>query len=168
MIGAFLAKYAVAGLGVALALSLAAGGVQTLRLYSTKAALSDEKAARQKERADAEETARHASENYRRQEAELRGAVLGAQNDLDTERAKNQAALASARTDADGLRKQLSTFARGSQTADNTCAPERERAATLGVLLADSLQAHAVCTGAVENHASEVRSLLNAWPKGTP
>lgn len=74
--------------------------------------------------------------------------------------------LAAERADAVGLRKQLATFASGGvEAAKDSVAACRERSATAGDVLAGVLQDLAVCTGAAEDHASGVRTLLTSWPR---
>lgn len=70
------------------------------------------------------------------------------------------------------LRDNIATYARGSGTAADTAAAASERAAALGVLLAEALRlddqallAGAESAGAAESNGNAVRALLAAWPR---
>lgn len=116
--------------------------------------------------ANAAEAARDASDRYRTLEESMRLRVQGADRELDKERAKNRATLAAARSDADIMRQQLASYASGGgQAPEPACAADRERAATLGQLLADSVRVQEELAGAAEDHAASVRALLKAWPQ---
>lgn len=95
----------------------------------------------------------------------FRLARQGADHDREKERAANAAALARVAADRNRLRDELAAAAAGGvEAADDSVAACRDRAATLGRVLGEALQAHAVCTGAAEENATGVRTLQRAWP----
>lgn len=108
-----------------------------------------------------------ASEENRRKESELAAKVKGAEDALAKERtaaSKIAADLRRARTERDGLRDQIGAFAGGGGVSEDTLSAARDRAATLGRLLDESLQLQEELAGDAEALASEVRALRQSWP----
>jgi hypothetical protein len=83
------------------------------------------------------------------------------------ERLRSERIAADLRGELDRVRGDIVTFAagRGSPAADSIAAC-RADAATLGELLEGALRADAAHARAAEEHATDVRALLGAWPKG--
>lgn len=151
-----------AAAGVALLLAL---GAQTLRLASVKTDLANEQRARAQDRADAETAARIASENYRREEAAAAARVETAEGKYDALQQNHTATLAAHRAVDNQLRNQLAAYASGSGATSNTCTAERERAQSLGVLLADGVRLQEELARDAEAANDAVRALLEAWPE---
>lgn len=108
-----------------------------------------------------------ASEAARAKESELQAKLKGAQDALDKERATSTriaADLRLTRTERDGLRDQIGAFAGGSGVSEDTISAARDRAATLGRLLDESLQLQEELAGDAEALAADVRALRQAWP----
>jgi len=82
---------------------------------------------------------------------------------LEAERQRHARIAAGLRDDVGVLRDGIRAFV-ASEPAPESCAAERERAATLGGLLGDAVRTAADATAAAERHAAEVRALLRAWP----
>ena len=118
--------------------------------------------------ADHNAAAMSASEAYRRLEQEAQAKVKGAQDALDKERAASSriaADLRRTRTERDGLRDQISAYAAGGGDASaDSVAAARERAATLGSLLDESMRVQEDLAVEAESLAASVRALRNAWP----
>lgn len=165
MIGWLLARAwpLAAALGVSM---LGVIGVQAYQIRGLKleAAVTARNHAQQ--RAEQESTARVASENFRRTEAELRARVDSAQGNYDALQTKHAGTLAAHRASDGQLRNQLAAYASGSRDpADHTCAAERERAEALGLLLADGVRLQNELAGHAEAASDSVRALKAAWPK---
>lgn len=78
-----------------------------------------------------------------------------------------QAALQRARTERNGLRDQLASFASGGTArADDTVAACHSRAETLGVLLDEALRSSEEGAGDGERCNADLRTVLDAWPRG--
>ena len=108
-----------------------------------------------------------ASEAARAKESELQAKLKGAQDALEKERATSTriaADLRRTRTERDGLRDQIGAFAGGGGVSEDTISAARDRAATLGRLLDESLQLQEELAGDAEALASEVRALRQSWP----
>ena len=118
--------------------------------------------------ADHNAAAMSASEAYRRLEQEAQAKVKGAQDALDKERAASSriaADLRRTRTERDGLRDQISAYAAGGGDASaDSVAAARERAATLGGLLDESMRVQEDFAVEAESLAASVRALRDAWP----
>lgn len=145
---------------------LGAVGVQSYQIKSLKleAAVTARNHAQQ--RADQESTARIASENFRRTEADLRARVDFAQGKYDALQQSHTATLAAHRASDSQLRNQLAAYAAGSrEPTDHSCAPERERAEALGLLLADGVRLQDQLAADAEAASDAVRALIAAWPK---
>ena len=109
-----------------------------------------------------------ANDLIRQQTDALQAQKEKAENELQTERARNERRLADARATSNLVREQLSEFARGAGEDQNSAAVCRRDASALGDVLASALQAHAECTGHAEAEAGNARALLAAWPTVAP
>lgn len=93
----------------------------------------------------------------------------GAERAQELERAAARDALASINADRGRLRDELAAFAAGGrQAADDTVDACRARAAALGDVLDEALQAHAECTAESESLAAGVRTMQRSWPSSQP
>lgn len=124
-------------------------------------AAQDELAA---ERAKAVKVALAYSENARKVEANWQGRVRDAQRVREAELAASRRADDALRSDGDGMRDDIAAYAAGG--ADDSIAACRERASTLGHLLARALQADRRSTGYAETHAADARALRDGRPAG--
>lgn len=122
---------------------------------------------------DAEQTRRALAESEanRAKEAGYLKAIEAQRIIYDVLEKKNAAALAGQRialADSGRLRDDIAAFAanRGS-TSEDTAASASQRAATLGLLLAEALRTGAESTGAAESSGDAVRTLLDSWPRDT-
>lgn len=119
--------------------------------------------------ADHNAAAMSASEAYRRLEQEAQAKVKGAQDALDKERAASSriaADLRRTRTERDGLRDQISSYAAGGGDASaDSVAACRGRAAALGNLLDEALRASEESAADGERCEAGARALLEAWPQ---
>lgn len=118
--------------------------------------------------AQTSEAARMATAAYRELEQASFARVQEAQRVLDTERAKNRriaADMERVRTERDGLRDQIATYAGGGDASGDTVTAARDRADTLGRLLSESLRVQGELAADAESEAANVRALLSAWPK---
>lgn len=111
-----------------------------------------------------------ASESNRKREGELRAQVETAQHayaDLQAEHARAIVAQRRLLADNGKLRNDIDAYARasGSAPGTDTVAAASERAAALGVLLAEALRADAESANAAEENADAVRTILDAWPR---
>jgi hypothetical protein len=150
-------------LAVAIAVLIAATGVQTMRLGWAKDALTLEKAERATERFTAEAMARAMAERN----ASLQAAHAAKQQ--ETTRAYNEAlraqevAAAAAAADADSLRLAVECYASGSCLGPNadtaTGGACQDRAATVGKLFGRANSAAGRMAKAADKHADEVRAL---------
>ena len=160
----------IGGLLVLLAL---VGGYHLLAVHQADAAGFRRGSAEVQGRWDAERVrlyavAASAAADYRNRERELQARVETAEDRyarLQTEHARALVAQRDLLADRGRLRDEIAAYAAGSgRTAPDTVAAASERAATLGVLLAEALRADAESAAAAEGHADAVRALLNAWP----
>ncbi len=145
---------------------LGAVGVQAFQIRGLKLEAATVARNHAQQRADQESTARVASENFRRIEADLRARADLAQGNYDALQQKHAVTLSAHRA-ADGkLRDQLAAYASGGGGAPgDACTAERERAKALGVFLADGVRLQEELAGHAENASDGVRALIEAWPK---
>jgi len=99
---------------------------------------------------------------------DLLATKLKAETELLKERDANkvlrESSVASAAA-ADRLRRALAAAAAGGVSAgEDSVAACRERAAAFGSVLDKALQAHAICTGDIEDVAASYRAVRAAWP----
>ena len=146
-------------LAVLLALSVAGAGVQSWRLD----AAHDELAAM---RAAQVAAALAYSENARQIEAQHAERITDAQRTREQEQARSRRAADLLRTERDGLRNAIASYAAG--PADDTASACSARAASLGALLDDAMRVAAACAAGAEQHATDVRALRDAWPVNKP
>lgn len=159
---AWLQRYALAGLGVLLALALAGLAVQSIRLAGSQAEKSAIVAQHDREARERAELAREAEILARRQGDTMARNVQEAQRARETEIAASGRTADRLRVERDGLRLEIAAYASG--RPDDSAAAGRDRAAALGVLLDDALRVAAACTDGAEQHATDVRTLLRGWP----
>lgn len=155
-------------------LGLSAGAILSVALIATGLWGMHQKAKRQavtmefaQYRAAANEAAAQASEAYRRLEQFLSAKVKEAEHALSVERkasARVAADLKRTRDERDGLRDQIGGYAAGGSAPDSVAAA-RERAATLGRLLGESLQLQEELAGDAEALAADLRAMQAAWPQ---
>ena len=112
-----------------------------------------------------------ASDAYRRLEQALNARIQEAQDALFKERAasaKVVVALNRARTERNGLRDQINSYAAGGGSAANDSVTAcRDRAQALGTLLDEALRVSEESAGDGEQCEAGVRALLKAWPSAT-
>lgn len=149
-------------IGLVFATLLSALGAQTVRLANSRAELAGEKAERARE--DAKRYA--ALTDALQQLSDQRAAHAAAQQESADVYAKEQIARHAAEADAAAARRwvrdYISTAAGGDQrdgVGAGTCGRERDRARTLGDLLAAADGLAERLAGAAERHAGEVRLL---------
>ncbi len=154
---------ALAAAGVSLMLW---GSVQTYRVRIAKAETVEVQNLRTLEKAQATATALKAQTEYRALEAQMQALKEQAQHEYNAAQTRNATALAAARAGADRLRNQLAAYASGAgEASGDSLAASNQRAATLGRLLAEALQAGAERAADAEDSADAVRALLAAWPR---
>jgi len=109
------------------------------------------------------------SEKVRAQEAGYLKAIEAQRIVYDVLQKKHAAALAGQRdalADAGELRGAIAAFAANSgDTATDTAAAASQRAATLGLLLAEALRVGAESAAGAESSGDAVRALLDSWPR---
>lgn len=113
--------------------------------------------------------ARDAEHTFRQLEQALTARIQEAQNALTVERAASHkvvVALNRARTERDGLRDQITDFARRGDPAADTVAACRDRAQALGALLDEALRVGEESAGDGESCEAGLRAMLKAWPTG--
>jgi hypothetical protein len=88
---------------------------------------------------------------------------IGAANHATDRQQINQAAAAAAGAVAGSLRDAIAAFAKA--RPDDTASSARASAATLGTLLADCEGRYREMAEIADGHASDVRTLKEAWPK---
>lgn len=119
----------------------------------------------QAERLLLERTAAAATQAARDTEEKLAAQRQEADRARQTERAAAHRAAADLRADRDRLRDAIDAYAAGGGLAAQDTGPAcRERAAQLGRALDEALHAHGECTAQAVDLATDVRSLLAAWP----
>jgi len=154
-------EYVLGAVCVVLAVLL---GLQTIRLSEAKKEKAEIAADFSDAMKESAEKAAEESEAYRAKEQALRASVATAQQEYNQKKAQDEAVFSTLRHDLDGLRNQINDYAAGGSAATNPPTADSERAATLGVLLAEALQSDAECARSAEDHANGIRSLLAAWP----
>ena len=150
---------------IALILAL---GVQTKRVEWAKAETVEIQNAWAVDRANAQSAALKATNEYRAKEAEYQSRITGAQdeyNRLQAEHAKTIVAHRAALADAGKLRNEIAEFARSGPASGDTVAAASERAATLGLLLAEALRVSAEGAIDAESNGDALRAVLDAWPR---
>lgn len=145
-------------------------GSLNIRISSLRAEIATGVAAFSDYRREQARAAFAASEGNRKREQQLQTQVDGAQHayaDLQAEHARAIVAQRRLLADNGKLRNDIEAFARasGSPAGTDTVAAASERAAALGVLLAEALRADAESANAAEGNADAVRTVLNAWPR---
>lgn len=148
-------------IGIAFALLLGAIGVQTVRLASSKTDVAELKADWALERATLERKARVAVQKLAAQKAAHAANQQEIVHAYNKER-QARAADASRRATDDRVRNAIRDFAGGGQRAGSdpaACRGERDRSATLGLLLEEADGLAGEFATAAEQHAGEVRFL---------
>jgi hypothetical protein len=103
-----------------------------------------------------------ATEAARATEQALQIKVKEAEDARQQDNAKNARIASGLRADRDRLRDSIAGFASG--PAEDSADACRNRAATLGNVLATALRSAEECAGAAESLANDVRTLQRAWP----
>ena len=142
-------------LSVALALSVAGHALQWWRLDAAHDELAEVRAGIVSAALAYSENARQIGEQHQQR-------VNDAQQARETELARSRRAADRLRTERDGLRLDIASYAAG--PSDDTPAACGQRAATLGALLDDALRTAAACAEGAEQHATDVRALRDGWP----
>ena len=118
---------------------------------------------------EATKAAETASENYRRNEADMRARVDAAEQTLALRKADHAKELASVRAAADAdarsLRASFAALAAGGATPSDTSAPDGGCADAAGRLLGEALQTAGELAADAEGLADTVRALQHAWPE---
>lgn len=154
-------------------------GVDRIQIAGLRTVVADGKRAMSDLLREQARAAFVASEGYRKKEAADRQRVEDSENAYRTAQAEWAKRLArevsqsrAAIADNDGLRADLASFARGRDPASDTVAAAGERAAALGLVLAEALRLEdetllvaAEATGGAESNGDAVRTLLSAWPR---
>jgi hypothetical protein len=175
---AFIQRYAMAGMGIVIALCLAALVERQFELMGERTARANEQAAFSKSRAEMAERAEAAEAKQRRIENELRAKADIEKGKLDASLAENArlaGLLADARRDTGRLRDQLSQFADGGGAGSDSLAACRARAAALaaatsrGVELLETIrfrdrQLLRELAKERDDFAAEVTACVQAWP----
>jgi hypothetical protein len=150
-------------LAVAIAVLIAATGVQTMRLGWAKDALTLERAERANETADRERVARAMAEQNARLQAEHAAKQQEALRAFNDALAEQERRAAAADADAASLRDAVACYAAGDCVSANanpapagTCP---SRAATLGQLFGRADTVAGRMAKAADKHADEVRAL---------
>ena len=158
-----LAAIALPAVLVALFVSVAATGVQTVRLSNAQADLAEERRERAQERALAEAAANAALARNNALQAEHAARQQEATRAFNDALEAQRAAAAAAAADAHSLRDAVECYAAGrclGATADpitaGTC---RDRATALGKLLTRTDRLAGRFAAAADRHADEVRAL---------
>ena len=159
--------YRLAGIG---ALALAAWGVWEWRWsVGFDSGVKDQKAKQSVIDAQQTRLALAESEKVRAQEAGYLKAIEAQRIVYDVLQKKHAAALAGQRdalADAGELRGAIAAFAANSGGAgEDTAAAASQRAAALGLLLAEALRTGAESAAAAESSGDAVRAVLEAWPR---
>lgn len=157
------------GLALVLGLGLAGTGLWfKARSVYLKQGRAEVQLALERTVAEHNAAAEAASEAYRRLEQLANQRIQEAQNALVNERAASHKvvdALNRARTERDGLRDQITDFARRGDPAADTVAACRNRAQALGSLLDEALRVGEESAGDGESCEAGIRALLSAWPR---
>jgi hypothetical protein len=143
----------------AMAAMLAFAGVQTVQLSVARSRLSGallEVATLHAAIADANTLAAQ-------QAADLTATVLKAQNEAHTREAALRSAAAAAATESDGLRSDVEALRASLAGASSDAAVER--AAAIGVVLGQCAARYQVLAQRSDRHVSDLRTLMDAWPK---
>jgi hypothetical protein len=115
-------------------------------------------------RAAAEKTAREASDKYRATEAHYIKQLEESRNARLHDEMVNNRAIAQFTAERSRLLSFIRAYAGGGNPADDTLAAARDRADTLGSLLAEALRVQEELAGDAERESADARSLLAAWP----
>lgn len=108
------------------------------------------------------------AESYRRREAAMRRTVQEADHARALEARSNAAARAAADARTDELQRALAAYVctpTDPGAADDPGPADGADPTTLGQLLGALVRGYRDATAAAEDHASDVRALLRAWPK---
>lgn len=147
-------------LAVALAVALAWGGVQTLRLSAEVQAHAETKAERDRIDAAAARAALEASETLRRHQEQQARAAEEVRRAHEEEKAALRRTADSLRRDLDGVRNAFTTYAAGGGPAGGASAPSGEtRAGALGDVLGEGVRLVGELAEAAERHAADARAL---------
>jgi hypothetical protein len=104
-----------------------------------------------------------ANARYRAMESSLNQKIIEAQNAATLRNQKLQVAAASAGAVAVSLRDEIATLRRSLPgLADDAV---RQRADAVAAVLADCTDSYAGMAAAADRHASDVKTLMEAWPK---
>jgi hypothetical protein len=106
-------------------------------------------------------------DKYRELEQRMEKTKQEALNVALKERAASARVAADLRADADRLRGDLAAFAGAGGAADDSLAACRDRAAALGLLVADGLRVQERIAEGAEACGSDLRAVLAAWPSIT-
>jgi hypothetical protein len=139
--------------GVALALAVAAAGVQTWRLRSAALDMAELQSSIQTERSAAADTAREWERDASRR-------VTEAQRARETELAAGRAVAAAAGRERERLRDEIAAYALGAP--GDTAAASNQRAAELGGLLESALRTSEECARSAEIVAADARAMRDA------
>ena len=101
-------------------------------------------------------------EKVRATEAAWATKLQEAQNARELDNARNARIASGLRTELNGLRGDIATFARG--PAEDTASACGERAASLGQLLGQALRTSEECAGRGEAVSADLGAVLGAWP----
>lgn len=97
------------------------------------------------------------------QKADIANQVLKAQNEAKLREATLRAYAAAARTESDGMRGDLADLRQQYDKLSRDAVIER--AAAVGVVLAQCTERYQGVAEKAERHASDVKTLIDAWPK---
>lgn len=147
---------------VAAAVALVIGGM-ALELASRAAQIEDGKAQLSNLRAQHAEQETQRERKARALEAKYQARTDEAAHALEKQRIDHARTAAGLRAERDRLRQQIADYAAG--PAADSVAACRDRADTLGRLLDQALRSSADRASDAEARASEVRALLDAWPR---
>lgn len=166
--------YRFAGIAVVAAIVVGAAGIKVHGYGNTREAAGYNRGHAETEalRVAYIATAASATADYRQREETLQHRVNAAEDNyaaLQPEHARLLVAQRSLLSEHGQLRDAIAAYAaRSSSAAPDTAAAASERAAALGVLLAEALRADAESSTAAEANGDAVRTLLAAWPSNQP
>jgi hypothetical protein len=136
-------------------------GIQTVRLHDARTELAEEVAAHAQERAALAERARFATQKLSDQKAAHAAEQQEIVHAYHKEKEARRAAETGAAAADQRLRNDIRAFTGGERPGTDAAAgrSERDRAATLGLLLEDAVGFSGSLAQAAEQHAGEVRFL---------
>jgi uncharacterized protein YgfB (UPF0149 family) len=143
----------------ALVAALLGLGVQTYRLAGVRSELAEATTTL----AEMSVAVAQANAKAAQQAAEFSNKVIEAQNEAKQREARLRAAAAAAGNESDSLRHDLDQVRDQLATATRDAAVER--AAAVSAVLADCSRKYQGMAAKADAHASDVRTLMDAWPK---